>query len=72
MAAAVPSILDHKAVLALLKVNADQGRLGGLLKLWLSGGHTGPTSAAEVRRLLHDIESTQKICAASSIAFSDD
>ena len=31
------STLDHKAILALLKVNADQGRLGGLLKLWLLG-----------------------------------
>jgi len=31
------STLDHEAVLALLKVNADQGRLGGLFKLWLSG-----------------------------------
>ena len=60
LGAAVPSILDHKAVLALLKVNADQGRLGGLLKLWLSGGHIGATSAAEIRRLLYDIKSTQK------------
>ena len=31
------STMDHEAVLALLKVNADQGRLGGLFKLWLSG-----------------------------------
>src|SRR5208337_178753 len=60
LGAAVPSILDHKAVLALLKVNADEGRLGALLKLWLSGGHTGAASAAEIRRLLHDIESTQR------------
>ena len=31
------STLDQEAILALLKVNADQGRLGGLFKLWLSG-----------------------------------
>lgn len=28
--------MDYKAVLDLVKVNADLGRLGGLLKLWLS------------------------------------
>ena len=54
------STLDQEAILALLKVNADQGRLGGLLKLWLSGGHTGASSAVEIRRLLHDIESAQR------------
>jgi hypothetical protein len=31
------STLDHEAILALLQVNADQGRLGGLFKFWLSG-----------------------------------
>ena len=41
-------------------MNADQGRLGGLLKLWLSGGQTGAASAIEIRRLLLDIESAQK------------
>ncbi len=60
LGAAVPSILDHKAVLALLKVNADQGRLGGLLKLWISGRQTGAASSTEIRRLLLDIESAQK------------
>ncbi len=54
---AVPSILDHRAVLALLKVNAE---LGGLLKLYLSGGQTGAAAATEIRRLLLDIESAQK------------
>ncbi len=55
----VTSILDHKAVLALLKVNADQGRLGGLLKLCLATpSHAAPL--AELRRLLDDIESTQR------------
>jgi hypothetical protein len=31
-----PSTLDYRAVTELAKVNADQGRLGGLLKLWLT------------------------------------
>lgn len=32
----ITSVLDHRAVVGLAKVNADQGRLGGLLKLWLT------------------------------------
>jgi hypothetical protein len=32
----VKSVLDQEAVADLVKVNADQGRLGGLLKLWLT------------------------------------
>lgn len=30
------SIVDQKALIELMKVNGDLGRLGGLLKLWLS------------------------------------
>jgi hypothetical protein len=30
------SVLDHQLVIKLAKINADQGRLGGLLKLWLT------------------------------------
>jgi ABC-type uncharacterized transport system substrate-binding protein len=32
----VPSVLDHRAVAELARVAADQGRLGGLLKLFLT------------------------------------
>jgi hypothetical protein len=32
----IRSILDHQRVTELAKVNADLGRLGGLLKLWLA------------------------------------
>ena len=53
------STLDHKAILALLKVNADQGRLGGLFKLWLSGQSTPSTEIAEIRKLLAAIEDCQ-------------
>ena len=31
----IKSVIDHAAVMDLAKVNGDQGRLGGLLKLWL-------------------------------------
>jgi hypothetical protein len=53
------SMLDLQAVETLVKVNADQGRLGGLLKLWLTSrpGEGAPT--ADVRRLLREIEDTQ-------------
>ena len=53
------SILDLQAVQALVKVNADQGRLGGLLKLWLSDRPGEGASTADVRRLLREIEETQ-------------
>ncbi|MCG7556061.1 MULTISPECIES: plasmid mobilization protein [Pseudoalteromonas] len=32
----ITTTLDHQAVADLAKLNADQGRLGGLLKLWLT------------------------------------
>ena len=54
----IDSTVDARAVLDLLKVNADLGRLGGLLKLWL----TEPDQHAhDVRHLLASIESTKDI-----------
>lgn len=32
----IHGILDHEQVAVLARVNGDQGRLGGLLKLWLT------------------------------------
>ena len=32
----VPSVVDSKQVDSLLKINGDLGRLGGLIKLWLT------------------------------------
>lgn len=32
----VQGIMDQQAILELVKINADLGRLGGLLKLWLT------------------------------------
>ena len=54
-----PSTLDQEAILALLKVNADQGRLGGLFKLWLSGQSAPSAETTEIRKLLAAIEESQ-------------
>ncbi len=54
------STLDHEAILALLKVNADQGRLGGLFKLWLSGQSAPSAEAPEIWKLLAAIEECQR------------
>jgi hypothetical protein len=62
----IKSTLDSKLVGDLVKVNADLGRLGGLLKLWLtddrklaSGGRNLTEGA--VRALLKRIEDTQAV-----------
>ena len=56
----ISSTADREAFLALLKVNADLGRLGGLLKLWLVARPGQGAKVIDVRRLLHDIEETQQ------------
>ncbi|MGI4940805.1 MAG: plasmid mobilization protein [Janthinobacterium lividum] len=48
----IGSVLDHAAVGDLVRVAGDQGRLGGLLKLWLVDRPGKGASEAEVRRLL--------------------
>lgn len=53
----VESRVDSKAVLDLLKVNADMGRLGGLLKMWLS---EPDHHAGEARRLLSALEAARE------------
>ncbi len=55
----IRSVLDQDAVRELAKVNGDQGRLGGLLKLWLAerGGEGAPET--EVRRLLDRLGALQ-------------
>jgi len=55
----IRSGLDHAAVLELAKVNADLGRLGGLLKLWLVDRPGQGAPEIEVRRLLDRIGDTQ-------------
>jgi hypothetical protein len=55
----IRSVLDHNAVCELAKVNGDQGRLGGLLKLWLMERAGQGAPAIEVRRVLDRIGETQ-------------
>ncbi len=46
------SVANAQAIRELVKVNADMGRIGGLLKLWLSDSDR---NQAEVRQLLHEL-----------------
>lgn len=56
----VRSILDQRRVEDLLRVNADLGRLGGLLKLWLTNDErTATFGESTVRALLAKVEATQ-------------
>ena len=50
---------SHEQVAALAKVNADQGRLGGLLKLWLSERPGQGATVRDVRALLDRISEAQ-------------
>jgi len=52
-------LVDIHAVQDLIRVEADQGRLGGLLKLWLVEKPGQGTSTFEVRRVLRQIEDLQ-------------
>lgn len=56
----VPGILDNKRVEELARINGDLGRLGGLLKLWLTDDvRTLQFGEATILALLSRIESTQ-------------
>jgi hypothetical protein len=55
----VHSVLDLRAVNDLVKVAGDQGRLGGLLKLWLVDQPGRGAPEIEVRRLLDKIGEAQ-------------
>ncbi|WP_209005141.1 plasmid mobilization protein [Anaeromyxobacter diazotrophicus] len=50
------SAFDADAVLALARIHADQGRLGGLLKLSLSQGEGGSSDFSD---LLRHLQATQ-------------
>ncbi|MES9902167.1 MAG: hypothetical protein ABW168_05725 [Sedimenticola sp.] len=54
------STLDQQAILELVRVSANQGRLGGLLKHWLQSKGAEPTLVPDIRALLRDIEKTQQ------------
>jgi hypothetical protein len=55
----ISSDLDHAAVGDLVKVAGDQGRLGGLLKLWLVDRPGKGAPEIEVRRLLERLGDLQ-------------
>lgn len=60
----IKGIIDQDMVLRLAKINGDQGRLGGLLKLWLTNdeklGHENPDQMRRViRGVLDRIVDTQ-------------
>ena len=54
------SKLDRQLILELIRLNGDQGRLGGLLKLWLTDDErTAQFGKATIRAVLSRIEATQ-------------
>lgn len=53
------SRMDQEAIKAMMKLHSDQGRLGGLLKLWLSERKGEGASPSNVRSVLQQIESLQ-------------
>lgn len=56
----VKGVMDYECVRELVRVNGDLGRLGGLLKLWLTDDpRTARFSDATILALLGRIESTQ-------------
>jgi hypothetical protein len=57
------SSFDREAIKELAKLHADQGRLGGLLKLWLSEKKGDDAPVKNVRTLLHEIEDLQMFIA---------
>jgi hypothetical protein len=56
----VRGIVDNKQVEELARINGDLGRLGGLLKLWLTDdARAASLGEATIRAVLSRIESTQ-------------
>jgi hypothetical protein len=56
----IRSIVDHRQVEELVRINGDLGRLGGLLKLWLSNEKSiGGIDARTIRETLQKIDRTQ-------------
>lgn len=56
----VQGITDYEQVRELARINGDLGRLGGLLKLWLTDDvRTAQFGEATIRALLARIEATQ-------------
>lgn len=57
----INGILDHQRVNDLARINGDLGRLGGLLKLWLTKDErVADFNARTILKLLSKIEDTQE------------
>ncbi|MQA21675.1 conjugal transfer transcriptional regulator TraJ [Rugamonas rivuli] len=57
----VHGILDHRRVEELARINGDLGRLGGLLKLWLTDdARTARFGETTILAVLSKIEDTQR------------
>ncbi len=50
-----PSRVDLEAMRQLLRLRGDLGRVGGLLKLWLTDRAGEGAAVADVSRILHDL-----------------
>ena len=58
----VPSVVDNKQVDSLLKINGDLGRLGGLIKLWLTNDkRTKLIGKSQLHMTLNSIRDTQNM-----------
>ncbi len=56
----VPSAIDNQQVEKLLRINGDLGRIGGLLKMWLTNDvRLKITTKAEIEATLATIRTTQ-------------
>jgi len=50
------SVLDHRAIEDLAKVNADLGRLGGLLKMWLANDEKlAMYESVQIQQTIHGV-----------------
>jgi len=65
LALPVESTIDQRAILDLVKINADLGRLGGLIKMWLTSNADFESLSAQglqcrLENTLADVRALQK------------
>ena len=65
LALPVESTIDQRAILDLVKINADLGRLGGLIKMWLTSDADFESISAQglqrkLENTLADVRALQK------------
>jgi hypothetical protein len=52
----IRSVIDQERIIELAKINADQGRLGGLLKLWLTNDEKlAGRDPEQMRQIIHRV-----------------